>query len=320
MTWKCATDTDISNASTDCSPQWNGVGEREVRTSDGVLITDDQTGEVIWDITLDVLDDAEFGWLIQKRDEELEGFIQFNSKESAFATSTPEFAPRLVLEYGEQYLLFSEKDSNLREGFPNLNQGANANVNIDNKLGETTFVRFVVDFDVAATSTYANLKKAHLVLTVNETPWPPAFWGSNRYLEVYRLLSDWEEGDSEAFLIEGNQFTVGGDRGTGSGVTWNCVIDSDISNDDVDCGSQWSGASSGSGSVAPRTADGVPIGSGQTGRFIWDVTQDVKDGADFGWLIRKANQNAGGFVKFHSKEGAEALGDPYLGPLLLLEF
>ncbi len=58
----------------------------------------------------------------------------------------------------------------------------------------------------------------------------------------------------------------------------------------------------------------------QTGELRFDVTQDVLNGADHGWLLRKDHESKGSQVSFYSREGAAAAGDPQLGPRLLLEY
>ena len=72
--------------------------------------------------------------------------------------------------------------------------------------------------------------------------------------------------------------------------------------------------------VAPKTATDALITNGLTGEVNWDVTQDVLDGAGFGWLIKNAKRGRKGNVRFYSKEGAAAAGDLSLVPRLILEY
>ena len=68
------------------------------------LITKGQTGEVSWDVTLDVeaaLDnpDTEIQWLIKKAKEHKKGQAVFYSKEGAANLGDMMKAPRLELEF-----------------------------------------------------------------------------------------------------------------------------------------------------------------------------------------------------------------------------
>lgn len=58
----------------------------------------------------------------------------------------------------------------------------------------------------------------------------------------------------------------------------------------------------------------------QSGEVTFDVTADVLNGAEHGWLILKDQENVGSKVSFYSREGAAAAGNPDLAPRLLLEF
>lgn len=103
---------------------------------------------------------------------------------------------------------------------------------------------------------------------------------------AHRVLEEWTEGNG--------QFS-NGDRGTGDGVTWDCAIDEDISNRRSNCDDRWNG-----GTFADATAEGATHDE-ETTSASWDVTQDVKDGAGLGWLLR-ADARPGSHVHYHSKE------------------
>lgn len=101
------------------------------------------------------------------------------------------------------------------------------------------------------------------------------------------------------------------------GVTWNCATDENIRNffkRDCPNSERWNG-----GAFAQATAEGVPHPQGTTGEVEWNVTADVLAGAVHGWLIKQENEKKFGQVKYWSKEGAQARGDPTLGPRLILE-
>ena len=104
VTYKCATDTDIANPSTDCeSTPWNGGSAStaartalavEIRFEDGVSVVE-------WDVTGDVqaalADGAtEIGWLLKKKAEGRSGQIVYYSKDYSPALG---YSPRLVIEF-----------------------------------------------------------------------------------------------------------------------------------------------------------------------------------------------------------------------------
>lgn len=95
VTWSCAIDTAIENQQTNCSPEWNG-GSYSAATASSALITNNQTGEVTWDVTADVLNGSS-SWLIKKTMENQNGHIEFYSKEGAAIAEDMAFAPRLIL-------------------------------------------------------------------------------------------------------------------------------------------------------------------------------------------------------------------------------
>jgi len=109
-------------------------------------------------------------------------------------------------------------------------------------------------------------------------------------------------------FVEGNGETLGGDRGTGAGATWNCAEDADISDAVAECVQNW-----------PRrfgTGKGVRVvePDGFNGKTSFDVTDDVMDGVS-AWVIRLER---GSSAAHHSREAADELDDPSLAPTLIL--
>ena len=94
-------------------------------------------------------------------------------------------------------------------------------------------------------------------------------------------------------------------------------MDEDISNDSANSVINWNGATN---SVYPPTAPAVQITNFQSGEVTFDVTADVLNGAENGWLILKDQENVGSKVSFYSREGAAAAGNPDFAPRLILEF
>jgi hypothetical protein len=95
VTWACATDTNIANLQTNCSPSWKGGNFGPA--TDSVLHTNSTTGEVSFDVTSDVLA-GRSAWLVKKTLEITAGRVNYYSREGATAAGKPEFAPKLMLE------------------------------------------------------------------------------------------------------------------------------------------------------------------------------------------------------------------------------
>jgi hypothetical protein len=184
--------------------------------------------------------------------------------------------------------LVAIKDSFLRQGADDTNEGANERLRIQSS-GHN---RVLVAFDLSGIST-ANLVSATLVMNIAENS---NNWGtSGQVVDIHRLLTDWTQGNGR------NDVMVGGGpsfRGTGEGVTWNCSSDADISNQRADCGAQWNG-----GSFAAATAPGLLHTNGLVGEVRWNVTADVRAGAGFGWMIKKRQEGQSGQARYFSLEG-----------------
>ncbi|MFA5507229.1 MAG: hypothetical protein WC423_17505 [Vulcanimicrobiota bacterium] len=96
VTWFSPIDSNISNSQADSAANWNGGASYAApSTAPTVTIKNHQSGEVIFDVTQDLLAGANHGWLIT-RDQDVGSQVTFLSKESG----NPELAPRLILEYG----------------------------------------------------------------------------------------------------------------------------------------------------------------------------------------------------------------------------
>jgi hypothetical protein len=74
-------------------------------------------------------------------------------------------------------------------------------------------------------------------LTIAE---PTKGWGKKGGLvTVQKLEAPFAEGSGDSF----NQKKKNQNPGSGAGVTWNCAVDSDISNTEAACDVQWLGGS-----------------------------------------------------------------------------
>jgi hypothetical protein len=196
--------------------------------------------------------------------------------------------------------LTAERDSFLRRGNPDRNEGANPGL----RLQASGDNRIVVGFDEAAIDDFGDVTTATLILTISENA---DNWGqsNDRTVDAHPLTADFAEGNGQNAGVPGSQST----RGSGPGVTWNCAEDAEIANQQTDCDPEWDG-----GAFGPATAGPVLHFNGLTGEVSWDVTADVEAGAS-AWLIKKTSERQAGQVTYHSKEG----GDPTLAARLILE-
>jgi hypothetical protein len=213
-------------------------------------------------------------------------------------TPTPTPSPTTVT-------LFSNRDSFLRSGADDTNEGANERLRIRN-AGDN---RVVVAFDLSGVST-VGLQSATLILNIAENS---NNWGARgRLVDAHRLFADWTEGNGRNDVMAGGR---PGFRGTGAGVTWDCSRDTNIGNERANCTPQWNG-----GSYAAATATGNLHRNRVVGQVSWDVTADVRAGANFGWVIRKRAENQDGQVRYYSREGAALAGNNSLAPRLVLVY
>ncbi|MFA5505738.1 MAG: hypothetical protein WC423_09960 [Vulcanimicrobiota bacterium] len=195
-------------------------------------------------------------------------------------------------------------DSTLIIRNPHQNEGANPRLHLKKVTGKPAQV--VVGLDTSGVDT-TGLTKASLVLNIDSTQ-NVTGWGNGRPIRAQCLLTAWTEGNGKKLGLPGNQQS----SGSGNGVTWFSPIDGNISNSQADSAVNWNGGAS---YAAPSTAPTVTIKNHQSGEVIFDVTQDLLNGANYGWLITR-DQDAGSQVTFLSKES----GDPELAPKLVLEY
>ena len=122
--------------------------------------------------------------------------------------------------------LTAEKDSFLRKGNPDRNEGANPGL----RLQASGDNRVVVGFDQAAIDDFGDVTTATMVLTISENA---NNWGqsNDRTVDAHPLLVDFAEGNGQNAGVPGAQST----RGNGPGVTWNCAEDAEIANQQTDC-------------------------------------------------------------------------------------
>jgi hypothetical protein len=196
-------------------------------------------------------------------------------------------------------------DSILAPNSKHLNDGANTLLVVDTH-------RTVVAFDLTGISP-SGLSRVILRLTLAE---PAASWGSGgRFVSVHRLAVPFAEGNGHWYEEPSSTRT----RGTSSGTTWTCAVDSIIANNSADCSASWSGGTAGPAAASARHTNGL------TGPVEWDVTAEVlealsENATSIQWLIRRAVESQNGRAIYHSRDGAAAIGNAELAPTMTFEF
>ncbi|MFM8409626.1 MAG: hypothetical protein ACKOCT_05050, partial [Alphaproteobacteria bacterium] len=140
----------------------------------------------------------------------------------------------------------------------------------------------------------------------NDTSWAVA----GEPVAVYKLADDFAEGSGKTFDVPVDET---GTRGTGSGVTYNCSTDGDISNTAADCSPQWNAG----GTAIGSPSDSVTFTGSTSGNVSWSVTADVASGGSR-WLVKKSVETNNGRVEFFSREGATKAADANLAPKLIM--
>lgn len=143
-------------------------------------------------------------------------------------------------------------------------------------------------------------------------------WGrqDDRIIDTHKLSTAWTEGNGANFVPP--RLDVDDEpeenRGTGSGVTWKCATDTNISNKKANCSSKWNG-----GTFESMITDQAQITSKLVGQWVeFDVTLDVNSFLDgdannnFGWIIKKSDERNSGRIAFASNENADSTHRPQL--------
>ena len=131
-------------------------------------------------------------------------------------------------------------------------------------------------------------------------------------ISAFPITVEWAEGNGRHFGLRRHRE----ESGSGAGVTWFSPIDEDISNRRPDSATQWNGGATGATTSSP-----FEMTNHYEGTVEFDVTQDLLNGqGQYGWLIRKDDENRGSKVSFYSREGAALAGDETLAPTLILDY
>jgi hypothetical protein len=194
--------------------------------------------------------------------------------------------------------LVAVADTYVRRLASNTSEGASPDLSVTALGRHRSLIRFD-QAEIEALVGAGTLVSATLELTVTGNG---NNWGTTgRNVNLHRLTSVWEEG---------NGYVLGSpspSRGTGSGATWDCAIDADISNTASDCSLSWS-MLNGSAPFDANPAATLLVTNGLAGAVLLDVTADVaaflEGTPNHGWIVRKEDELLSGNVTFSSREGS----------------
>ncbi len=189
-------------------------------------------------------------------------------------------------ESGNKVTLYAEKDSFIREGVQNSNDGSNQVLRIlgAGPINNRALISFDLD-DIQTISSEKTLESATIKLFVEKNNLQ---WGDGQYISIHRLQTQWDEGTGinapVTNLIKSN------------GVTWNCPVQS------VECSQKWQG-----GIFDKNPTDSIWISNQVDDYWIkFDVTADILDyqftQENFGWIIIKNNEDSKGQINIASRE------------------
>ena len=189
-------------------------------------------------------------------------------------------------ESGNKVTLYAEKDSFIREGVQNSNDGSNQVLRIlgAGPINNRALISFDLD-DIQTISSEKTLESATIKLFVEKNNLQ---WGDGQYISIHRLQTQWDEGTGinapVTNLIKSN------------GVTWNCPVQS------VECSQEWQG-----GIFDKNPTDSIWISNQVDDYWIkFDVTADILDyqftQENFGWIIIKNNEDSKGQINIASRE------------------
>lgn len=171
---------------------------------------------------------------------------------------------------------------------PNRNHGAEATLAVSNARN------VVLVFPAAIAAAQDQVKEARLQLYT--TLVDADVGADDAHLNVTRLgesaVDSLREGNGAMVLSEDKSTST--NQGSGSGITYNCPVDADISNDVADCSNEWQGGFTGDAGEHGMPAT-VPVGD-----IDLDVTSAVADRAT-AWAIELQHPSPTG-VLFSAKE------------------
>jgi hypothetical protein len=188
------------------------------------------------------------------------------------------------------------RDTYVRSGQANKNDGASQFLRVQNTGSNRSIIDFSTTPYIVLQIAPSDVISAVVRVTISDNS---NNWGSTgRTIDMHRLTRNWVEGNGDE-----------NSRGTGAGSTWNCAIDSNISNQSANCSGSDDWDMTQASTIWDTTAtDTETITNNQTGVVEFDVTNDVKafigGSQNFGWIIKRTIESQSGQVDFGSRESA----------------
>ncbi len=191
-----------------------------------------------------------------------------------------------LVKSGNKVTLFAEKDSFIREGIQNTNEGSNKVLRImgSGPINNRVLISFNLD-DIQEVNFGKTLKSATIKMYVEKNNLQ---WGDGQYISIYSLQNQWDEGNGinapVSNLIKSN------------GATWRCPVDSNS------CNEEWNG-----GIYDQTPIDSIWISNQVDDYWIkFDVTSDILNyqvtNENFGWIIMKNDEDSEGQINIASRE------------------
>jgi hypothetical protein len=167
-------------------------------------------------------------------------------------------------------------------------------------LRESAKNRILLQFDEETITGAGNFLDAvefgrvFLTLTIAENT---SDWGPGRPIDLYLMEQGWI--DFEA-----------GDGSPDAGATWNCAVDTNLSNNQPDCAGTdaWDVSKGGDNPWAETMTASTVITTGLTGEIMFDVTADIEaftastPRENVGWVLLRRSEDEEGGISFHSFE------------------
>jgi len=181
--------------------------------------------------------------------------------------------------------LFASKDSFLREGIKDSNEGANEVLRI---MGTGPINnRALIAFDQGQIETVLDGKSLESATLKIFVVGNDGKWTDDQTISIHSLTAQWIEGN-------GINAPFGNFIGTQKGVSWNCT-------DGTNC-TNWDG-----GIYDLTPTNSVRITNEVDGLWIeFDVTRDIEafvdDSENNGWIIMKSDEDSPGRINFAARE------------------
>jgi hypothetical protein len=182
----------------------------------------------------------------------------------------------------------------------NSNEGASPYLALTRSGHDRTLLQFSQSQIQAAIGNDANYTATlQVTITSNNNE-----WSTGRQIDVDRLNQAWTSGNGS--------FDYNSTKGSGSGVTWNCAIDSNIANVSPNCSgtTAWDMTDVGSLPFTTTPTATTTITNGQSGTVSFNVTSDVQaflnGTTNNGWIIKKDIETVDGDLEFGSSNSSNS--------------